>query len=457
MWLRVMPAVAVGSLLMGACSSPENTKPASTTETTAQDQSPEIVGFEVVKSHETDSPVAVSLEQLGIPGPDYFLSDSFKIDKQDDGRSVTGYAPLMEVALTDEKVILTDVSPSGVNEDIAQWFTRRMGARAELVSTALSSGSIEKILIVTHDDYGLHDESTTENHTKEYDAGEGFVFGYFDPDTKRVVLDISPYAFQLNPGFIEQYLTHELSHALFAGSSLSYFSDKTPEPASQAAFNKACETFRSYALEQIVPYLDPVTDATRRFAEGEQNPDLAARYSAVVTALQDGTWKNLQPTPENNEVLSNGNPENLDKEPNCAVARPGNMAFLIGEQQGLPEPDKLNLDSNTSGAFDEMIDGYNELIRTVSNYRVFTEATYEKAAALMGHPADNWDELAASVVNTVISYPQSLAEQMDRLEPNHKEVALQIVRLVTSELVKAHPELKPYIMARQTNLESYLQ
>lgn len=426
------PALLAAGLVLGACSSPEaqDTPPVTMTETTILEP-----GLTVVNEQLPEYPnlyTTISPSRVGVPSFDSsnIIENYQSIDR---GGTPERYLPLLTISLRDNELIADDTSPLGMDEDTIDWFGERVATHAPLLRAALQSGRMDSIVIALDDDQ--YDESGRPRET-------GFVSGYFDADTKSTVFEISTHATILDAGVMDQYLVHEGIHALFASNQLSYFSEETADPALIETFQAACMNLRSLAVQNINSGMHSTVRDLKTMADNQVDPAMTARYQALHDTVANGSWADVQPT------LTTPS-DSADKLPACTNPRIGQMAASLASQLGLPatNPDLRNpIDSLAFDGYDEAQSTYDDLMKGKSLYRVFSESTYLYEAPAMGHPHDSFDELVASTMNALISFPEDFALKVKYLSnPAEQQAVIDMVRLTIDQTRETNPDLQGYL------------
>ena len=67
----------------------------------------------------------------------------------------------------------------------------------------------------------------------------------------------------------------------------------------------------------------------------------------------------------------------------------------------------------------------------------------------MGHPHDGLDELAASTLNILVTYPEELADNLRYISETEQTVVCDMMRLVIDTVVAEHPDLSGYLSDRE--------
>jgi hypothetical protein len=446
-FLRTTVAVAAGMLIVPACAAEashqaEPTSIESTTTTSPKNRLE--VSAELNKNDQYSDTASLYIDNqvLGYRTFDDGTPDAkyAEVESHMDGKEK--YLPLAEVTLRDNKIVIEDVSPEGIEEDTLSWFGKRLANREELVKEALESGALNSIIFALDDDnYDFMEDRARET---------GYIFGYYNGKNKTNVFEISTKTYELDAEYFEQYITHEVTHGLFRQSSISDINEATkPDPDTLDKFVKACDDLRTIYAEEARYRLGSVINSLGRFVYASKDPDTQARYAALLNAFTQNSWVEAQPKLGDTNLLFE------DKVPNCTFYHLGAMARNLAVELKLPEIGKAAMKGGPDKSmayYDEAQTALDEFFRTDSIYRMFTEANYQYVSEAMGHPHDNLDELAASTVNILISYPDTLAIKLRYLDEDKKVAVLNVVDVVVGEVVRNHPNLKAYLSEARSKL-----
>lgn len=430
-----LPAAMAG-LLLAACASGGEATPAS--ETTATTQITQEGVYEVTsESNETAQqaiPLYIDASRLGFSTEESQQKATMNVETE---LGLMTYAPFARVDLQDDKLVLTDSSPDGMKPEDAAWFTARVAALEEPVKEALK-GNIDSIVF-----------ALDERESSDIEREAGYVYGYLDVKNKQAVFEISPDAGDIEPEFIEQYLTHEVvGHGLFSSASVSSWSKSEASPEVQREFASACANLREAALEGVKYNLQTLEPKLRQISELAPDPVLRQRYDVLADSVRNGDWITLQPTPET------ASPDASTEQvlPECSVSSIGRMAKIGGDMRALGDP-KDGAAANAPEQMYALMDDANVMLGNVigdmSLYRLLTESQYQYDSEVMGHPHDGVDELAASTLNVTISYPEDFARNLQLVSQDDREAILEVVRLTIDQTAQAHPKLRGYLSDRE--------
>jgi hypothetical protein len=431
-------ALAVG-LLLNACSDGGNSR-SGVSEATLQDPNSHLYDFDQKPATETDKytpDIYVDTATLGFGDID---DDQMRALYKDYKREWTGsdrYIPLIEAQAEGETLVLDDVSPGGVDQEMADWLGERI-VQNPLAEAFIDQGG--KITFALDDDsYLSHDD---------VQAIDG-VYGYYVAENKEVVFEISTQIHTLSAETIDQYLSHEATHMLFNSSDVSIFSSASkPSPDQLDAFRGACQALRAQALDGIKDKTFVIEQNLSRFAALEDDPNGAARYRNLIEYFKNGTWVDVMPT--QNEPMHG---DEREKVPECVVPGLGFMQRYLGETQGLAAPapydSSAEFDEEAARAFGDAQSEFQKMLREVSLYKVLTEGNYITEAPRMGHPHDGLDELAASTLNILVTYPEELADNLRYISETEQTVVCDMMRLVIDTVVAEHPDLSGYLSDRE--------
>lgn len=355
------------------------------------------------------------------------------------------YLPFAEVTLDAETgaLSITDTTDKAVDTEALKWFGERFDSVRDLAVVALESGGIDKITLAFDDDSAYNDYEAARS------AETGGLFGYYNPDEKAVVLEISTMADLFENQFVEQYLTHELLHPLLGDSKLSFFSAEQPDPDEQRLAAEACSTLRDVALMDMRDSTIAISNLMNRLAELEADPALKERLQNASSTFGNGEWIKYA-TGETDVTAS-------EKLAQCIVPSPFMVARIYAETLGLPGPGENREYNELAGEIqDNIMTQYGKLLKNSSIYSILSESSYLPSYSAMGHPFDGWDEGAAGSLNVMINFPQELGANVAKLDDEHRSAVLNFYRVNIDALRSAHPELSSYIATQESEFMSAL-
>ncbi len=430
-----VPAAMAG-LLLAACASGGEVTPSS--EATATTHITQEGVYEVTSErNETAQQVAslyIDTTRLGFSSEESQQKATMNVETELGSMS---YAPFARVDLQDDRLVLTDTSPDGMKQEDAAWFSARVAALEEPVKEALK-GNVDSIV------FALDERESTDI---ERDAG--YVYGYLDVKNKQAVFEISPDAGDIDAEFMEQYLTHEVvGHGLFSSAAVSSWSKGEANPEVQRQFASACANLRGTALEGVKYNLQTLEPTLRQISELAPDPVLSQRYDVLADSVRNGDWITLQPTPET------ASPDASIEQvlPECSVSSIGRMAKIRGDMLALGNPQEgavANAPDEMYGLMDDANVALGNVIGDLSLYRVLKESNYLADSEAMGHPYDGVDELAASTLNIMITYPEDFARNLQLVSQDDRDAVLDVVRLTIDQTAEAHPNLRGYLSDRE--------
>lgn len=440
---NLMLAASASALLLSACVTSPNSQGEPTganVETTVPEAGS--LQIDTVDSSEVDAyapNLNFSERGFGFGTGGLVISNTEQVDTE---FGTERYWPFAEVRLSEMGLEIRDLSPEGMNDQVAEWFAARVSARALLIEEAINSGAIDRVVFTIGEPaYDL-----------DRDRSIGYVMGYFDQDNSQIVFEISQTAISLNARFIEQYITHEAGHAIFSTTQPSAWNETEMTPAVRSDFVNACRTLRDISLQKIRYNISLIENATERLANTYSNPVMKQRFEALTESLNDGEISELQ--------FDSGN-VGLEEAhlPECSVASIVQMARIVGDINSYGDPGDISLDIGR----DEVLYWMGEanaalldVLRDMSTYRLLTESSYPDSPPDMGHPFDNLDELAASTLNIMITYPEEFAQKVRVLPEDEKQAILQVVRLVVDEVRNTHPGLDGYLFTEEAEFVTAL-
>ena len=94
-----------------------------------------------------------------------------------------------------------------------------------------------------------------------------------------------------------------------------------------------------------------------------------------------------------------------------------------------------------------------EFLREDTLYKVLTESSYLNGEFdRMGHPYEGIDELAASTLNILLSFPTTYAENIRALDSDEQDAIIDMTRLLIDETVRTNPQLRELLVEREVQL-----
>lgn len=436
---RLLPGVLTVGLLLNACGSNENSR-TGLSEATLADPNSYVYDFDQDPAAESDEYIPdlfVNERYMGLPSSEpEQLNPLYKQYEREYGGS-DKYLALMEARVEGDSLVIKDVSPEGADQEITDWFAERI-VQNPLAETMLRKGG--KITFALDDD-----EYASSEDVMSIDG----VYGYYVAENKELVFEISTHSSSLSAEVIDQYLTHEATHMLFGSTDVSVFSEESkPQPKQLAAFRAACNTLRTRVLEGVKDRAIYVEQYLERYVDLEDDPNGAARYRLLIEYIKNGEWTGIVPTSAEPMLV-----DKRDKVPECVVAPLGVMQNFLGESHGLPKPapydSSVEFDDEAHDAYSDAQSEFQDLLREVSLYSILTEGSYIHQMPSMGHPHDGLDELAASTLNILVTYPEELADNLRYISETEQTVVCDMMRLVIDTVVAEHPDLSGYLSDRE--------
>lgn len=350
----------------------------------------------------------------------------------------TSYVPLATVRPDEGSMRIFDSSPDGMDDRTLEWLGDRVMTNEALVRTAFDAGSIDSIV------FALAKDQTNQRYNP---VETGYVVGYFSEKENKVVFEISSHNAGLTAEVMNQYVTHEVLHSLFADTSISTMSSEKIPADTRDAFNNACQVLRSEALNDFGYARYSIARDLYEAADASPDKDFGARLRALADQYNWGEMESGQPTIENHSEADD--PRNI---PGCQIyVTPGPQAMLVGDNLGLPTPGNIDLFSgeydDTLRALNRVHEDFSSTLRKDTLYAALAEGMYLEDAPDMGHPQDGADELAASLFNLIINFSDDFTRKV-RLLPRDQQLAIvEVATLFYEELREAHPEAEEVLGA----------
>jgi hypothetical protein len=139
----------------------------------------------------------------------------------------------------------------------------------------------------------------------------------------------------------------------------------------------------------------------------------------------------------------------------CILPSFSEIGLQIAKDEGIYDPNApmSNFSEDVEELYFGVKDEMNEIIRLESLYSTLIESTYlDGAFDNMGHSYDNLDELAASTINILISFPDEFAENIKDLPEDQQDAVIAVVRTVVDEIARTNPELADFMHEREATL-----
>lgn len=240
---------------------------------------------------------------------------------------------------------------------------------------------------------------------------------------------------------ISNIVRHETIHGLTGTNNLSDIGETSaaPNPDEQAKWNAVCTDMRDFSLQDAEEHKQSSIESLDELRNQFHNSDATEIINEIINALQDGTFDRYQPEkPDNNpnDIL-------IGKVPDCMTIGPWEVLVRLMNDKGLGLLlNKVITSNQTIGNIIlELQTNWDSMIANQTIYRIFREGTYEQDSPekLLGHEYEDWDELITSTSDVCIAYPEKVAAMIERLPPDRRAVALQLVHLSLTTLNETVP------------------
>jgi hypothetical protein len=436
--LRFIVAPVAASLLLSAtgCSAPEREElPSGAVVLDMSHQSDEL---------RTSDSLYFDLDDIGLANTEAGEQPEATIEAQSDhARALDSYGVLATIELQGDDVVFVDQSPTGISDDVKEWFQDSVETHGQIIETAFRSGSLNALHI------GVEKDFDKEQYESDDGDKQALVHGFFEDASNTAAVNFTPNNPKtLDRATTDQFILHEVLHSLFKNSSVSAFNNNAIPKNTLQDFVSACTTFRSVAAKDFNESSYQFAGPVNTLALIDLDPIMQERFEKVAIAMAEGTAVK----PEYPYVTTGDNDLN-----ECYFPSLGHIGRQIATEQGL----SLQRSSNATPQFSlESGEQYYNIQKNIVEfltedtlYKVLTESSYLNGEFdRMGHPYEGIDELAASTLNILLSFPTTYAENIRALDSDEQDAIIDMTRLLIDETVRTNPELRELLVEREAQL-----
>lgn len=239
-------------------------------------------------------------------------------------------------------------------------------------------------------------------------------------------------------------LRHEVIHALTGDADLSLDNEIQNLPRAEE-FASACSMLRDIASKQASSSAEAVTTNLQEIAK-HANAEQAVILNNVIKSIQNGTFGTLQPESGEYDRIT-ASRLGYGNVPECKAIGPWYVALREMDRQHIGYKDlvQLMVDNQTLGAsFNGVVDGWNDLLRQETIYRVTREAPYlsdADVAGYSGHPWDGWDETVTSLLNVAITFPDTFVSNVRQLPTEQAQAIKNLLGQSSQVFKQLHPDM----------------
>lgn len=221
-------------------------------------------------------------------------------------------------------------------------------------------------------------------------------------------------------------IIHETLHSLTAGSDLSPSTKNLqPQPQEFEKWQEVCGNIRDIAIDEAETRSQTIISLMRKAQQegmfsGQKfnDPGYAKAFQEVLDALVRGDFNREQPTINNDFE---------QKAPNCKTIGPVDAFMALLKKEGL----SLTPIKADDPLLSKISKEWSEIIRNETIFSELREGPYNKIKGapndLAGHPYESWDEMIASLNYLIIAEPDNFGATINKLPPDEKKAALELV------------------------------
>ena len=417
--------------------------------TTSSQESLPVGSMTLDMSHQTDGiedtdTLSIDLEDLGIGDTTPGVPPRVREYESSEHAQYGKYGVLASVELHDDQVVLLDKSPDGMSEDVKEWFKDSIESNGTIIKTAFTTGSLRKINI------GLADDYQENKYQSNNDQEQALVDAFFEDSTDTVAINFtSNNPEDLDKASTDQVILHEVMHSFFKNSPVSSFNENRVSQSTMNRFIDVCKTLRSKAIDVFNENSWQFASTVHTLAALQEDPLMRERYDQVGYNFAGG-------------VAVDGNYPYVILEiaelNECYFPSLGQIGLENAQREGIPKPDEYNPTSIASETYYTVQDEINNDLRHDGPYEVLMESNYlDGQFDNMGHSYDGVDELAASTINILLSFPEQLATNISALPEDQKQAVVGVVRTVIDELARTNPDIAVMLHDREASLMEVLR
>lgn len=218
---------------------------------------------------------------------------------------------------------------------------------------------------------------------------------------------------------IATVMSHEAAHGLMGHGELT-----TPSAEQAAVFTKACNTLRKSALTDIDQDLYHIT-STLDYLRATSPEEYAPAFQAVIDALRQGTYSDLEPVETNWGWIS--------KARSCFVQNPW-IAFknqVAAQNINGGRLSKGMIDARSELEINEMVEDWHDLLKSKTVYSILDESGYlgpDERNKKYGHTSEGMAEMGASLTNLSLTQPEDFGGRVAELPADQKAAVVSIVQ-----------------------------
>jgi|GEM_PF-3196881 len=392
----------------------------------------------------TSDALYFDLDDIGLADTQSGEQPTAKVEAQSDhARALDSYGVLATIELQGDDVVFVDQSPTGMSDDLKEWFQESVESHGPIIDTALRSGSLDAIHI------GVEKDFDKDQYESDDGDKQALVHGFFEDATNTAVVNFTPNNPKtLDSATTDQLILHEVIHSLFKNSSISAFNNNAIPKNTLQDFVSACTNLRTVVANNFNESSYQFAEPVHTLALIDLDPIMKERFGKVALAMAEGTAVN-----PNYPYVTTGD-NDLDE---CYFPSLGHIGLQIATEQGLSLQSSENTAQLLSLASAEQYynieDKMIEFLKEDTLYKALTESTYlDGEFDRMGHPYEGIDELAASTLNILVSFPTAYAENIRALDNDEQDAIIDMTRLLIDETVRTNPELKEFFVEREARL-----
>jgi hypothetical protein len=350
-----------------------------------------------------------------------------EVQKEGDANPLKMFMPIAtEQVDTKGGLVVTDQRPPGArtsavsNQTYDSLLKSVMVPEAAYVRAAMDAGAISKVHFV-------------------YDADEGnqeAESSFFNYPTHEEVIVIS----RRSPTKMQDLIateTHETTHSVFGQTTLSEHSPEPDTSANAQILRSACLTIKATMFKQAAATLPSVIPYYQKAEALIPEQTVAINY--IIKAVEGGKIADLQ--------LSSNDP---DAQPNdideCAVTDPLQMIGFVNTEvfhtESLSPP--ASFDADQYAAVQELQQAFATDIRATQVLSVISEHEYQSNPRA-GHPEEDVDELAASLVDIAVNYPENFKEYLGYLDSKTRAAVVACYNAVRASIVATTPSMANFV------------
>ncbi|MDB5175236.1 MAG: hypothetical protein JWM81_94 [Candidatus Saccharibacteria bacterium] len=295
---------------------------------------------------------------------------------------------------------------------------------AAYVRAAIDAGAVSKVHFVYNPD----------NYNDE--LKDGIESPEFNEITHEVTIVIA----RRTPTPVQQLIatqTHEITHGAFGLTALSENTPQADTSAKATALRNGCLAIKAVMLKQArasIPGLIPYYQNVEALIPGHTTD-----INYIITQIQAGKIANLQYSSKDPDA----DPNDIDE---CAITTPNQMMGFVRSEvlHSAPNDTAAHYTDEQKAAVNALNQAFADSIRQTQILSDISEHGYQNDPR-SGHPEVSVDELAASLVDIAVNYPDEFKEYLGYLDPKARAAVQTSYGAIRTAILENTPQMSSFV------------